>query len=418
MGSTAVFSDDVKGDVSWLDDTFVKKVLQRMNGDTEVSVLHLHIAMATLPGENYFSLMYRVHVEFSRGGEPMESMFFIVKTLPESEVVQKMVLNCGIFSRETSVYSSLLPALLALLDNRAPGCFPQFAAKGLYYEVSPVHLLAMEDLKASGFSTACRQQGLDLTHCRLVMETLGRFHGASAVLSMCQPGIVAPFLFNPFTITDNGELHRLVVNTVSALSTEVERWAGYEACGRKLGRLSGKFFKKVVHAMSRDESSRSSFSVINHLDLWVNNIMFSYSGGQPAAVRFVDFQMPYVTSPVIDLLYFLYTSPSPEVRAAHKDDLLTWYHASLSDTLHKLGHPAPYPTLQELLNEMERREFYGLFAACSILPFVLCRLGHVPAMQDVIADTPTIDMHAFYSHDYIIEIKKMLQVFDAKGFLD
>ncbi|XP_063223096.1 uncharacterized protein LOC134531331 [Bacillus rossius redtenbacheri] len=414
MDSAVTLAEDVVGDVSWLDEGFLKKALQAASSgsrDQDIAVRRATVCMATSPGDNYFSLMYRVRAQFSRAGGAPESASFIVKALPAEGPVRQMVLDCGIFAREVAAYSSLLPELHRLLGA---GC-PRVAAQGLCWELAPAPRLAMEDLAALGFATAPRRLGLDLAHCRLVLETLGRFHGAAAVLAARRPDVVAPFRDNPFAAAADCGVRRLLTNTLSALGVAAEGWPGHEACGRKLRQLSPGYFHKVVRAMSRDESS---FNTVNHLDLWVNNVMFAHTEERPVAARFVDFQMPYVTSPAVDLLYFLYTSPSPEVRAGHRDDLLAWYHASLTGTLRVLGHPELLPALQQLRHEVRRREFYGLFAACSIMPFVLSGPGRAPAMQDVIGDSPDIDPRAFYSREYVAEIQKLLRVFDARGFLD
>jgi hypothetical protein len=45
----------------------------------------------------------------------------------------------------------------------------------------------LQDLCADGFKMAERRQGLDLTHCLLVMRMLARFHAASVVLHDREP---------------------------------------------------------------------------------------------------------------------------------------------------------------------------------------------------------------------------------------
>jgi aminoglycoside phosphotransferase (APT) family kinase protein len=72
----------------------------------------------------------------------------------------------------------------------------------------------------------------------------------------------------------------------------------------------------VLEAVRRRESG---FNVLIHGDLWVNNILF---GGLEDAVRLVDFQLTHFTSPVLDLLYFIVTSATIEVRVNHVERLL------------------------------------------------------------------------------------------------
>jgi hypothetical protein len=57
----------------------------------------------------------------------------------------------------------------------------------------------MQDLCAEGFKMAERRQGLDLSHCLLVMRMLGRFHAASAVLHDRDPDEFSVYDKNNFS---------------------------------------------------------------------------------------------------------------------------------------------------------------------------------------------------------------------------
>jgi hypothetical protein len=54
----------------------------------------------------------------------------------------------------------------------------------------------MEDLGARGFKMAERRQGLDLSHCLLVMRMLARFHAASVVLQDRDPETMSLYYKN------------------------------------------------------------------------------------------------------------------------------------------------------------------------------------------------------------------------------
>ncbi|RZC37726.1 EcKinase and/or DUF1679 domain containing protein, partial [Asbolus verrucosus] len=67
--------------------------------------------------------------------------------------------------------------------------------------------------------------------------------------------------------------------------------------------------------------------------------MFKYQGddkSKPTDMRFLDFQLSRVGSPVIDLSYFLYSCADEEV-LNNFDSILKVYHSSISDCLSELG---------------------------------------------------------------------------------
>lgn len=96
------------------------------------------------------------------------------------------------------------------------------------------------------------------------------------------------------------------------------------------------------------------FNVLCHGDMWSNNLMFSASG---ADVLLCDFQIMTYASPVLDLLYLLYSSSGDDVTQADWTDCIGHYHQTLQRTLQELRYPHRWPTLNELSDEMVRRGF-------------------------------------------------------------
>lgn len=58
----------------------------------------------------------------------------------------------------------------------------RLSGKGMYVQNDDPTLLVMEDLAPLGYRMACRQTGLDLSHCILAIRGLARFHATSIAL--------------------------------------------------------------------------------------------------------------------------------------------------------------------------------------------------------------------------------------------
>lgn len=96
--------------------------------------------------------------------------------------------------------------------------------------------------------------------------------------------------------------------------------------------------------------TRGGFQILNHGDLWLNNMMFkSDAEGNPLEVSLIDYQMPFWASPANDLLYFLISSAADDIKIKYFDEFIEFYHGQLVESLKKLKYTEKnVPTLAEL----------------------------------------------------------------------
>ncbi|PSN47050.1 hypothetical protein C0J52_09364 [Blattella germanica] len=142
-------------------------------------------------------------------------------------------------------------------------------------------------------------------------------------------------------------IHNILKEVYPGLTTtlieEVESWGReWEEMIPWLKHLSKNFMPILKDLSLRKDSE---FNVLNHGDVWTNNMLFR---GGSAGIRFVDFQLAAYTSPILDITYFLNTSPNE-------------YYDTLTHILKTLGYKKEIPTFTDIEYQV-KHSLYGLFA--------------------------------------------------------
>jgi thiamine kinase-like enzyme len=330
---------------------------------------------AVSKGDNYLSTIYRLIVECneSNGGNGINKYFLVLKTLPKGEILQKLVSESQSFEKELHMYSRTLPDMY---------CATKAKIRPLSARYMPTNLnnvIVLEDLQQLGYKMANRHTGLDLEHCEMTVRALARFHAASVALHNSDPVCMDMYSEGLFKDTEEGRerMHKHFSINLKILASGIEKWPGFEHCADKIRKMIPTAIDQMIKFL---KPKKDSLNVLNHGDCWVNNIMFHYSQetGKVDDIRLVDFQLARFSSPVLDLQYFLCTSTNEEVRFRQRDHLLSEYHAEFRDTLEILDLDPDQYTLEQLKEEFEEKEEYGLLVICFTLWAMLASSSHVP----------------------------------------
>jgi hypothetical protein len=355
----------------WLNKEFLKSAIQQEVSGSNIDVTKYDIQLAVSKDNHFTSSLLRVSVEYSFTDQTQSSKtgtkHLIVKSLPKSEMMRAMLTQTGIFKRETDVYLVALPAMYSLAEELM-GSKVQYLTSRCIYSVSDV--LVLEDLNHLGYKMADRRRGLDLPHCQLALRSLAQFHGMSVALHREHPSSMSLF-HEVFYKEEQRQLLSFTFEPgMQALAAVVAKWPGYERFADKIRKMAETMVTKALEAVKPIDGS---LSVLNHGDFWTNNMVFKYPSGSeiPEEAKFVDFQASRFTSPALDLQYFMFTSPSQEVRFEHMDGLLETYHTELRKTLTMLGCSDVEFTIEHLKKDFEDKAYFGLITACVYLNMML-----------------------------------------------
>lgn len=140
--------------------------------------------LGTVAGDNYISLIYAVKITLKKKvacGEDTQVLPVMLKVLPRNEMRVKHINEANVFVKDVSMYDKIIPAIeqfqrKTLSEQEVCTPWPKCYASKVDGKDD---FLAMEDLKAQGFKMASRKVGLDFEHCKLVLQTMAKYHALS-----------------------------------------------------------------------------------------------------------------------------------------------------------------------------------------------------------------------------------------------
>ncbi|XP_055524794.1 uncharacterized protein LOC129718244 [Wyeomyia smithii] len=407
---------------SYLDDELVRKSLSNEFPSKDLKVESLDISPATSSGDNYLSDVFRIHVKFrtSPTDSTTQQISLVVKCLPNTgnrgSVIEEMI----VYEKEVEMFLNVIPQLSKIANNEF------FAAKCYYATRIPERMLIFHDLKSLNYTMADRHAGLDFDHCALIMRKIGKFHAASMPFSERNMDLMNKyFYFSLFNPSEEKQTDCINVLFEKGLATLIEvaesNWKGFDPkITAKLKKLLPTYISKLEACLT--QKFNDGFKVLNHADLWCNNMLFKYNEqiGKIEDVAFVDYQLCFYSSPGVDLNYAIANCPNLETRD-RSDELIAIYHQALSETLKSVGY-AQIPSLADVYHEIRRMEFFALVSVVSVLPVVMMEK----------TDSVEASFEAFYDEDQAEKFRRiqysgkrfqaiakpMLEQFDRRNLLD
>lgn len=264
------------------------------------------------------------------------------------------------FYNEVYMYELVLPFL-----NRNHVIDDLFAK--FYYGVATLgeqpekDILILQDLREQGYRLTTEKVFLDYDHIVLAMQALGRFHALSYVAKQSD---AEGFLEKAKGLLETKFTDDNVENNYYLFKYSVQRAVQPFLDQGKYTDIITKFKQKLtnvkeffVDLLKTDEK----MSVICHGDFCRNNVVYKYNErDQPIAVKLFDVATAKLTSPVIDISFFLFLNTTSELRRRHWDDFLSAYHEALRTEVPGVA----VPTLEDVHEEMRRKAVYG-FLICS-----------------------------------------------------
>lgn len=104
----------------------------------------------------------------------------------------------------------------------------------------------------------------------------------------------------------------------------------------------------------------------------------------PSAISLVDWQIARYSSPVLDLLYYMFSATDKELRDKEYHNLLRIYHSSLTDMIRKLGsNPEKLFSFDDLQIQMKKCGKFAMLMTPVLIQIMLANAEDISNMDDV-----------------------------------
>ncbi|XP_062123626.1 uncharacterized protein LOC133837000 [Drosophila sulfurigaster albostrigata] len=353
----------------WINQEYFEAVLQKDEPNC-VKIVKFTPVAAIPPGENFTSVMLRIHLDLSMNDGSTKHKTYVVKTMLPEDRGGKQVKEVGIFDKELQMYQKYLPQFEAIYKDAGEEI--QLAPKCLQTEERDdgIHFI-FEDLGELQFQNVDRIKGLDMEHMKTLLYKLAEFHAVAAVYVERNGPFPKEF--------DEGFMTRKYQEMQdSAFKLKRESFVkSMAAWGMENSELYTKSFPTAEQfskmCLRNLELDTQSFNTLTHGDLWSSNLLFKYQAdGSIDQMIMLDYQLCKYGSPALDLLFIITISAANDIRLKEFDHFVRIYWERLVDCLKLLKYQKPLPTLRELQKSMyhESNTFYPFFAIFNHLPVI------------------------------------------------
>ncbi|XP_055856529.1 uncharacterized protein LOC129919610 [Episyrphus balteatus] len=403
----------------WINENHIIDVLEE-NLQGFKSINKFKSCIAGGAGENYQSVIVRVQINAELKDGSTKDVSFIIKTVPQIEQAAMMLAMMGHFPKENLMYSKYLPTFEKMYTEI--GQEITFGPKHYTLKKNPESdYVLLDDLCLEGYKNQNRIEGLDKEHTEAALKKLAEFHAASAVHCQVNGGeLEGPLVNGMFNDQMIGMFVAMMKPTLEIFLKSLE-----------INEIDSKYIEKaramidvvMDKFIELNKPNLKDFNVICHGDLWSNNIMFLHDevNGKLKETRFVDFQLSRYASPVIDLYYFLLTSPKLEIKVANFDEFIQFYHENLIKNLKLLNYSKKLPTLKDLHLDLLKKNFWGFSTLTNTCAGILLDPSDACNVEDFLKEGDAADqikMKLYTNPKYVKQLKVILPWMDSRGLLD
>ncbi|XP_019846596.2 uncharacterized protein LOC105228300 isoform X2 [Bactrocera dorsalis] len=341
---------------------------------------------ATEKGENYIGIVYRVSVKLNTScGVRLSNI--ILKMAPRNSTRRKQFFIRPCFLREALAYEEFLPMIENFQRNKGLAeeyCFHEYA-KCFYTSTDELEeVVFLEDLSLQEFGVFDRFDDFQFEHIATVMRTYAKLHALSFAIKDQQPKALDKFRKIEDIFLQHKDVSNLNIYFEGLKRTAL---ACLEQESDKYRQILDKFFKRPFFEIFSDlidGNKYEPYAVLCHGDCWNNNLMFKMEDTDVVTMRLLDWQLLRYSSPISDVMYFIFTCTTRKFRKAHYGDVLNVYYEELINHISRLGsNPFKLFPREKFVEELKNRGAVALLFAMIVLPIITLKCEDVPNLENL-----------------------------------
>uniref|UniRef100_A0A1A9VBF6 CHK domain-containing protein n=1 Tax=Glossina austeni TaxID=7395 RepID=A0A1A9VBF6_GLOAU len=402
----------------WVNKENFHKMLSQAIADLE-DITFFRASRAMVSGENYSTLILRVQIEMKLKDGTVKKSSFMLKLPHETKEMKEILASLNFFHVENVTYIDIINEMEKMYKD--VGIEVKFGAQCYRLPTDSQELyVLLEDLCSSGFRNVNRLNGLDVEHTEFVLRKLALFHAASA----CRVAKLGPYPEALFVRNLDFEHTRERIQGIYGLLIEafMNNLQKYKN-GEKYREPLLKFYNNVTEwFVNASAMHKKYFNVLNHGDIWTNNILFKYKAdGHVEETYFIDYQNCNYGSPVQDLYVLIISSVHIDVKLKKFDHFIDYYYKHLVENLELLKYPLVIMSRNQLQEQLKVFGGWSLLTSLFITGIALLEPTDKAKIENVIRDTPEgIEFrNLIYSNSrYIQHIEEILPWIYERGFMN
>ncbi|KAJ3646100.1 hypothetical protein Zmor_023707 [Zophobas morio] len=330
------------------------------------------------PGDGYMGKITFVTVTGKTKTQETKTLNLAIKSSTENQIFRNQVPIKLLFEQEIYIYDKVIPTFKKFQQEMGfrspvleslPTCYTTQRGEN--------EVLVLENLKNRGFDLWDRTVPMDMGHIKTLLKAYAEWHAFSLALRWKNPENCQELVKNYVNMWSY-HIHQVEIEPVFFQYHEEVRkfWEKDEKDIASL-KFSKDTINYILHKLIAEDPE---YHVISHCDGWTNNFMFrlEQKSQKPVEASIIDWQLSGLSSPVLDLSYFIYTCVDTQEHADVKE-LLKIYYASLSSSLYQLKcDPSEVLSFNTLVQQWKKFSCYGLLFGTFILRFSLCESGDAP----------------------------------------